>query len=137
MEVTKQVTMRTCPINGLRKMLILAIEKFTDLRRPGSRDIPGNMHDGRRLKATYQALGFDVNFDQNGSFTKDEADEAIRNFVDNMNPAVDMAGMAIMSHGDFDDGGQVIEFSDGRKANLAMGQQYSHILPDSLNSSCS
>ena len=122
MNMLMQMPMRTYKVNQKRAMLILAMETFAAVPR-GSRDAPGNMLDGIKLEETYRNLGFPVQFDRKGEFTGREGEEAVRDFVDGMDSDVDMATIAVLSHGDFDKGGQVIEFSDGTRIGLGFGHK--------------
>ena len=118
---------RAYPVNQNREMLLLAIEKFVPREDGASRDAPGNMLDGKKLEETFRNLGFRVTFDRKGKFTLAEAMAAVRNFVAEMDPDVDMASIGIVSHGNFREGGQVIEFSDGkpgRGATIGLGFGY-------------
>ena len=116
MDVAMKMAVRTYAINQNRAMYILAMGKF-DVGN-GSRDAPGNILDGIKLEETYRGLGFQVNFDQSGRFTLAEAEAGLEDFVDGLDPQVDMAAIAILSHGDYGAAGQIIEFSDGTAANL-------------------
>ena len=121
MDVSIKTTVRTYAVNQNRAMHILAMEKFPN-GPSGSRDAPGNMLDGIKLKQTFLDLHFRVDFDQSGQFTAAEAEAGIQNFIDGMDPAVDMAGVSILTHGDYDHTGQTIEFSDGSARSLCSGQ---------------
>ena len=122
MDITTQAPMKTYAVNENRGMMILAMRKFAVVNAPpGSRDAPGNMLDGIKLKETFEKLNFRVSFDQKGEFTRAEAEAAVKNFVERLDSNVDMVTIAVISHGDFNEGGQVIEFSDGSKMTLGKG----------------
>ena len=124
MDMTMEISLRAYPVNQKRAMLILAMEKFAAVGAPrGSRDAPGNMLDGIKLEETFRNLGFRVKFDRKGEFTGAEAMAAVRDFVNRMDPDVDMASIGILSHGNFNQGGQVIEFSDGATIGLDFGHK--------------
>ena len=124
MNMIMEISMRAYPVNQKRAMLILAMEKFAAAGAPrGSRDAPGNMLDGIKLEETFKKLGFRVTFDRKGEFTGAEAMAAVRDFVTRMDPDVDMASIGILSHGDLNQGGQVIEFSDGATIGLDFGHK--------------
>ena len=120
-----RMSMQSYLLNQNREMLILAISRFAVTGAPpGSRDAPGNLLDGIKLQETFENLDFRLTFDRRGEFTKPEAQAAVWKFVQEMDPRVDMAAVAVLSHGDFDKGGQVIEFSDGFKMYLGFGQKH-------------
>ena len=124
MDMRMEISLRAYPVNQKRAMLLLAMEKFAAVGAPrGSRDAPGNMLDGIKLEETFRNLGFRVTFDRKGEFTLAEAVEAVRDFVTRMDPDVDMASIGILSHGNFNRGGQVIECSDGATIGLDFGHK--------------
>ena len=80
MDVAIEIAVRTYAINQNRAIHILAIGKFGN----GSRDAPGNILDGIKLEETYRGLGFQVNFERRGRFTKAEAEAGLQDFVDGL-----------------------------------------------------
>ena len=99
-------------------MLILAMKDFQQFGSIENRNRPGNMVDGEKLKTAFMQLGFDCSFDTSGNMTKSDAIEALERFVESLDVDSDMAGVSVVTHGDFTKSGQMIEFSCGAVISL-------------------
>ena len=65
-----------------------------------------------------------ISCERRGWISKKEAESELREFIRNMAPNVDMAAIAILTHGTFGEQGQVVKFSDETSAPLAMWSRY-------------